>query len=262
MGDIPARFQLRKGTAALWASVNPILADGEPGLETDTGRLRMGNGVAQFTALPYYAQYADLDPDLTAFGGLTTTGLVARTGAGTAATRTLESGGPNITITHGDGVDGDPVISLTPGPLTQIGGLTPVQGDLLVRDATVMARLPKGAAGQVLQVNAGGTMPAWQSVVPANFRGLNPTSFSGNGWTELPGGLILQWGVFNHGGGAGSDHYQPLPRAFPNANVAAFVSALAQQQMGSWPSGLDHVRIQKGNSDSGFRSGYFFAIGW
>ena len=47
-GDL---IQYRRGGAAVWASVNPILADGEVGFATDTGSLRVGNGVDAWTAL-------------------------------------------------------------------------------------------------------------------------------------------------------------------------------------------------------------------
>ena len=47
------QIQLRRGTAANWTSVNPILAIGEMGLETDTGKFKVGTGVAVWTALPY-----------------------------------------------------------------------------------------------------------------------------------------------------------------------------------------------------------------
>lgn len=47
------RIQLRRGTAAEWASANPVLAQGEPGVETDTGKQKFGNGVDVWSALPY-----------------------------------------------------------------------------------------------------------------------------------------------------------------------------------------------------------------
>jgi len=48
-----AQIKLRRDTAANWTSVNPILATGEPGLETDTLKLKYGDGVNRWNALSY-----------------------------------------------------------------------------------------------------------------------------------------------------------------------------------------------------------------
>lgn len=53
----------------------------------------------------------DLDADLTAIAGLSSGGLIARTGSGTAAARTLTAGA-GISISDGDGVAGNPTISV------------------------------------------------------------------------------------------------------------------------------------------------------
>lgn len=50
---MPSQFKLRRDTAANWTSVNPTLADGEPGFERDTGRLKIGNGSSTWSALTY-----------------------------------------------------------------------------------------------------------------------------------------------------------------------------------------------------------------
>jgi len=47
------RIQVRRGTSAEWASVNPILAAGEMGLESDTNFIKFGNGTNTWTALGY-----------------------------------------------------------------------------------------------------------------------------------------------------------------------------------------------------------------
>lgn len=47
------QIQYRRGTAAQWTSVNPVLAQGEPGYEYDTGKFKVGNGVDTWTVLPY-----------------------------------------------------------------------------------------------------------------------------------------------------------------------------------------------------------------
>ena len=46
-------IQYRRGTAAQWTSVNPVLAQGEPGYEYDTGKFKVGNGVDPWNVLPY-----------------------------------------------------------------------------------------------------------------------------------------------------------------------------------------------------------------
>lgn len=47
------RIQLRRDTSANWTSVNPVLADGEIGLEQDTGQFKIGNGTVAWSSLPY-----------------------------------------------------------------------------------------------------------------------------------------------------------------------------------------------------------------
>lgn len=42
---------MRRGTAAQWALVNPVLLSGEPGLATDTGELALGDGVTPWQGL-------------------------------------------------------------------------------------------------------------------------------------------------------------------------------------------------------------------
>ena len=56
-----------------------------------------------------------LDDDLTAVAGLSTTGLVTRTGAGTVATRQITSTDGSVTITNPDGVAGNVDLSVTTG---------------------------------------------------------------------------------------------------------------------------------------------------
>ena len=46
-------IKLRRDTAANWTSENPILAAGEPGLETDTLRLKYGDGANTWANLSY-----------------------------------------------------------------------------------------------------------------------------------------------------------------------------------------------------------------
>jgi hypothetical protein len=47
------RLQLRRDTAANWSSTNPILLQGEMGVEYDTGRFKVGTGFAPWNDLSY-----------------------------------------------------------------------------------------------------------------------------------------------------------------------------------------------------------------
>lgn len=46
-------IKLRRGTAAQWTSANPTLASGEPGVETDTGKFKIGDGSTAWASLAY-----------------------------------------------------------------------------------------------------------------------------------------------------------------------------------------------------------------
>ena len=59
-----ATIKLRRGTAAEWVSANPTLAVGEAGFETDTLKMKIGDGATAFTTLSYISgagvtQYTD-----------------------------------------------------------------------------------------------------------------------------------------------------------------------------------------------------------
>ena len=47
------QIQLRRGTAAQWTAGATILAMGEPGVEVDTGKFKIGNGTSTWIVLPY-----------------------------------------------------------------------------------------------------------------------------------------------------------------------------------------------------------------
>lgn len=55
-------IELRRDTAANWTSVNPVLAAGEPGWESDTNQLKFGDGSTRWNSLPYFSGAPDADP--------------------------------------------------------------------------------------------------------------------------------------------------------------------------------------------------------
>lgn len=47
-------IKFRRDTLGRWATANPVLSEGEPGYEKDTGRLKIGDGSTRWLDLPYY----------------------------------------------------------------------------------------------------------------------------------------------------------------------------------------------------------------
>lgn len=97
-------IQMRRGSAAQWASANPVLNPGEFGIELDTGQMKTGNGTAAWTALPYAAAVGPPGPagpagpagasaavSVTAFGAVGD-GVTDNTAAITAAIAAVSAG--------------------------------------------------------------------------------------------------------------------------------------------------------------------------
>lgn len=53
---INTTFKLKRGTAARWEEVNPILESGEPGFVYDENRLKIGDGITPWNELAYIGE--------------------------------------------------------------------------------------------------------------------------------------------------------------------------------------------------------------
>lgn len=83
------KILFRRDLAATWTSVNPVLSAGEIGLESDTGKIKLGDGTTAWTGLTYF------------YGSLQNTSYVQSLVAGTGLTITGNSGSgttPSINI--------------------------------------------------------------------------------------------------------------------------------------------------------------------
>jgi hypothetical protein len=58
------RIVVRRGTSTEWSASNPILANGEFGFETNTGKFKIGNGASNWAALEYFANANSVKNDL------------------------------------------------------------------------------------------------------------------------------------------------------------------------------------------------------
>lgn len=55
------RIQSRRGTSVQWDVANTVLASGEKGFETDTGKFKIGDGVTTWSDLPYFINEGQSD---------------------------------------------------------------------------------------------------------------------------------------------------------------------------------------------------------
>lgn len=105
-------IQTRRGTTAEWSAANPILAEGELGLNLDTMNFKVGNGVQQWNDLPYQTASGIGDTGATGPAGQTgPTGAAGTNGADGATGAKGDTG-----ATGADGING-------------VDGATGAQGD-------------------------------------------------------------------------------------------------------------------------------------
>lgn len=117
------RIQIRRDTAANWTAANPVLAAGEPAVETDTGKVKVGDGTRNWSTLPY-----DTEPGLSS----ATPAVVGTAAAGTAvlASRADHSHALPSAIS---------CTSVTTSGNATVGGDLEVKGKLTAASQTVAA---------------------------------------------------------------------------------------------------------------------------
>lgn len=108
--------------AAVWGGISGTLSDQEDLQSALNGKSNTGHthSIANISDLQdeldnlsgELAGKQNADGDLTALAALSSTGLIARTGSGTAAVRTLTGTSGEIVVTNGNGVSGNPTIAV------------------------------------------------------------------------------------------------------------------------------------------------------
>ena len=135
------QFQLRRGIASDWTSVNPILAAGEVGVETDTNKIKIGNGNSGWISLAYVIAGSSgasgiTGPYVTTFNGLTgaVTGVCASSNNTFSGTNVFTA--PN-TFNAGITVSGKVVLGIT-GPAITMPTGSLIEGALTFTDPLIV----------------------------------------------------------------------------------------------------------------------------
>jgi len=89
------KIQLRRDTASNWTAANTVLALGEPGVETDTLKLKVGDGITAWTSLAYSISYNfnDLNSKPTTLAGYGITDALTLTSLSVGAEATAAGDG-------------------------------------------------------------------------------------------------------------------------------------------------------------------------
>jgi hypothetical protein len=136
------RIQVRRGTASQWTSVNPILAAGEMGVESDTNLFKFGNGTSTWTALAY-ANNSDV-----AIAEISQDAINNALSLGAGLSKTYNDGANSITIT----VDSNVVAlkSYVDAAVTSLSNTV---------DADYLPISDRGVAGGVASLNNSALIP-------------------------------------------------------------------------------------------------------
>jgi hypothetical protein len=186
------QIQYRRGPASQWATDNPILAIGEPGYETDTGKFKVGNGSSAWNSLPYSSGIQGPTGPTGAVGPTGPTGAVGATGPTGVAGPTGPTGPFGPTGPQGiQGIQGIQGVAGPTGPTGPIGNTGPT-------GPTGATPAIGGTNTQVQYNNAG----AFAGSANLTFNGTaltlggNPTITSGtaNGVAYLNGSKVLTTG--------------------------------------------------------------------
>ena len=155
------RIQVRRGVAADWTSVNPILAAGEMGYETDTNKFKFGNGTGAWSTLAYGAS------DTPGVTEIAQDAINSALAVGTGLTKTYNDGANTITVAIDDAVWA-----------TKAYVDSSNSGLVSTADLTYIPFEDRGAANGVASLDSNITIPAAQ-ISDSSVR--NKISVSGNG---------------------------------------------------------------------------------
>jgi len=135
-------FKLRRGSSTEWALKNPVLQAGEPAVEWDTNRFKIGDGSRSYLDLPYFVDETELESMInTSISNLEITSVPGP--AGDSAYQTWLNAG-NV------GTEEDFLLSLVGPAGISIGSISDSHADIQV----INTNLETVIASQLLPVDS------------------------------------------------------------------------------------------------------------
>lgn len=201
------QLKLRNGTASAWTLANPILSIGEPGVETDTGKFKIGDDVTAWNSLAYAGST-----------GPAQTKAVRNLGDGSDGNVTISSG---TTTLARDMYYNNLTMSGT-GILNTNGYKVFIKGILDLTAAVTGAIQWNGNNGNNASASTGGTTQATQvggtvgDIMVGNTGSNGPT---GNGVNGTNINSVTGNGGIGGGGGRGGSGGSGNPAASRNAKT-------------------------------------------
>ena len=139
-------IRLRRDTSTSWSTNNPILALGEPGIEIDTHRIKIGDGVTHWNDLLYIIDYL-LPPATTVQQGgviipaVATSGITNSNGTiSLAVASTTQLGGVIVPAVATSGItNSNGTIGLAIASTTQLGGVQVDNSTITINNGIISA---------------------------------------------------------------------------------------------------------------------------
>lgn len=206
---------MRRGTAADWTSANPTLASGEGGFETDTKKLKLGDGSTAWNSLAYIGGTGTGMATDTLWGAK---GDLAVATANDTATRQPVGSNDQVLVADSGQATGVKWAAV-PGISGYVAlSVIDAKGDLYVGSANdTVDNLTVGTDGQVLTANAAATL----GVEWADATGGSGSSFG----VEVPAGTV----------NGSNDTFTLSEAPDPSADLLLFKNGMLMKQ------GLDYT---------------------
>lgn len=202
-------IQIRRDTAANWTAANPVLHIGEQGVETDTHKMKIGDGATAWTGLPYVIGQTGATGPQGPTGPTGPQGATGNTGPQGVPGPTGPTGptGADSTVPGPQGPQG------VQGPTGPTGPAGPTGADSTVPGP----QGPQGATGPQGPAGADSTVPGPQG--PTGPQG--PKGDTGATGPQGPAGAGVSDGTYGDIAisGAGTN-YQLVPGVVANADLA------------------------------------------